>query len=62
MFLVCFCKHQYSRGKAVAANHVQPTQLIMHNEALHAAASNNKLEGAKAKFAPLLNPTRLTKT
>jgi len=22
MFLACFCNHQYSRGKAVAANHV----------------------------------------
>ena len=29
MFLACFCKHQYSRGKAVAANHVPPTRRVI---------------------------------
>jgi len=29
MFRVCFCNHQYSRGKAATANHVSPTQLVI---------------------------------
>jgi len=27
--LTAFCKHQYSRGKTVAANHVSPTQRVI---------------------------------
>jgi len=29
MFLAFFCNHQYSCGKAVAVNHVPPTQCVI---------------------------------
>ena len=57
MFLACFCDHQYSRGKAVAANHLPPTQHVIVTSRIrpaHASVTSRKLSIRHASFAFIL--------